>query len=123
RSSLDLPRHALVRDVSVVDDVDPLGEGERCREVLLDQYDRLTGGRKLATGLDQRAHDHRRETFEGLVEQDDLRTAYQGACDREHLLLAPREIGTAARAPFLDPREHRINPLERPAVLRRQTRE
>ena len=75
-------------DMSVVDDVHPARERERGGEVLLDEEDRLSGRRQVAADLHQLAHDERREALEGLVEQDDLRVADQGARDGQHLLLA-----------------------------------
>jgi hypothetical protein len=48
--------------------------------------------------LHQVAHDDRRQPLERLVEQDDLRIAHQRARDRQHLLLAARQVGAAAAA-------------------------
>src|SRR5262249_20061687 len=39
---------------------------------------------------------------------------------RQHLLLAARKIGTAASPPLLQPREHLVDALKRPAVLGRE---
>ena len=49
-----------------------------------------------AAGGEQIAHDDRRQALERLVEQQDLRLAHERARDREHLLLAAREVGAAA---------------------------
>ena len=87
--------------MAVVDDVDAVRERQRRREILLDQHDGLAGGRELAAGLHQIAHDDRREPLERLVQQDDLRIADQRAGDREHLLLAARQVGAAAAAALL----------------------
>src|ERR1041385_6898554 len=69
------------------------------------------------------AHDERREPLELLVEQDDLRIAYQRARDGEHLLLSAGQIRAAAASALLQPREHPIDTLERPLALRRQAGE
>src|SRR6185437_4025739 len=71
----------------------------------------------------EREDDHRRQSLERLVEQDDLRVAYERARDREHLLLATRQIGTAAAAPLLQAREHLVDPVERPFRRRGETGE
>src|SRR3954466_5258983 len=111
---LDLLRRPLVRDVSIVDDVDAARPRERRGEVLLHQKDRLSGGGELAADAHQLAHDERRETLEGLVEQDDLRVADQRAGDGEHLLLAAGEIRAAAATALLQAREKTVDALERP---------
>ena len=57
----DFLRRAFVGDVAVVDDVDALRQRERGGEILLHQHDGLPGGGKIAAGLQQVAHDDRRQ--------------------------------------------------------------
>ena len=66
---------------------------------------------------------HRRQPFERLVQQDDLGVADQRAGDRQHLLLAAGQVGAAAAAPLLEPREHLVDAVERPLIRRRQAGE
>jgi hypothetical protein len=40
-----------VHDVAVVDDVNTLGQRQRCRKILLDQHDGLAGGGKVGQVL------------------------------------------------------------------------
>src|SRR5262249_8087090 len=47
----------------------------------------------------------RSEALERLVEQDDARIEDQGAPDREHLLLAARELVAEIAAALLEPRK------------------
>ena len=51
----------------------------------------------LADALD----DHRRQAFGRLVEQQQLDAGAQDAGDRQHLLLAARQLGALARAALL----------------------
>src|SRR5690606_41183028 len=73
----------------VVEDVGATREREAGGDVLLDQHDGLALLRQLAAGPHQVLDDHRRQSLEGFVEQDDLRIAHQRPGDGEHLLLAP----------------------------------
>src|SRR5579883_1639134 len=94
-----LRRH-LLDDMAVVDDVDARGEAHRRGDVLLDDDDRLARLGEAAAGLEEVAHDDGGQALEGLVEEHDLGIADERAGDRQHLLLAAREIGAAA-APAL----------------------
>src|ERR671938_1168094 len=58
--------------------------------------------------------DDGREALERLVEKKERGIQHQRARDREHLLLAARELVTAVRAPLLQAREERVDALERP---------
>src|SRR6185312_2064252 len=118
RLRLDLSGRALVHDVAVVQHVHAGGERERGGDVLLDQDDGLAGRGELAAGVHEVAHDHRREPLERLVEKDDLGVADERPRDGEHLLLAAREVGAAVAAPLLEPREHLVDAVERPALGR-----
>src|SRR5579872_2048961 len=78
-------------DVAVVDDVDAVGEAEGGGKVLLDEHDRLASLDERTAGGEKIVDDDRREAFEGLVEEQELRIADEAAGDREHLLLAAGE--------------------------------
>jgi len=57
--------------------------------------------------------------FERLVEQQDLRLAHERARNRQHLLLAARKIGAAARSPRLERRKHSVDALVWARLIRR----
>ena len=88
RLRLDFQCRALVNDMPVVDDVDPLRQRQCRRQILLHQHDGLAGGGEIAAGSHQIADDDRREPLERLVQQDDFGVPHQRARDRQHLLLA-----------------------------------
>ena len=117
-----LGRHQF-DDMAVIDDVNAIGERHRGRDILLHDHDSLPGIRKLAARRQKIAHDDGGETFERLVEQQDLRLANQRARNRQHLLFAAGEIGAAAAAPFLEPRKHGVDAFKRPPLRRRQAGE
>ena len=58
--------------------------------------------------------DDRRQAFERLVEQHDARIEDQGAADREHLLLAARELVAEIAAAFVQAREQLVDLAVRP---------
>src|SRR5215813_2397715 len=89
RPTYDLAGRPFVGDMAVVDDVGALRQRQRGGEILLHQDDGLPR-------LDEIAHDHRRQSLERLVEQDELGNADERARDCQHLLLAAGKIGAAA---------------------------
>src|ERR1700741_1653547 len=90
-----------VDDPSMFHDVVPVGHRLGEAEILLDQQD----GKPLALeGVDGAADlldDDRGEALGRLVEQQQPRAGAQDAADREHLLLAARELRALARAEAL----------------------
>ncbi len=62
--------------------------------------------------------DERREAFGRLVEDQQARVGHQRAADREHLLLAARELLAAVAEPLGQAREGREHAVERPARAR-----
>ena len=112
-----------MNDMAVVDDVDPARQCKRRGQILLYQYDGLSGGGQIAAGFHQIANDHRRQPLERLVEKNDLGVAHQRAGNRQHLLFAAGQIGTAAAAALLQAREHRVDTFERPFLRRSQSGE
>ena len=79
-------------DPAAVEHDDIVGDGEDELGVLLDQEDRQA---LLLEPADRRHHlgdDLRRQALRRLVHQQDARVRHERAADREHLLLAAREI-------------------------------
>src|SRR5512134_1732865 len=85
-----------VHHAPVFHDVMAVGHRLREAEVLFDQQD----GEAFALQASERApdvlHDHRREAFGRLVQQQQARPGAQDAADGEHLLLAAGELGALA---------------------------
>ena len=63
---------------------------------------------------EERVDDHRREAFERLVHQQERRVAHQRAPDRQHLLLAAREVIAAVPAARGERGKELVDPGERP---------
>src|SRR5439155_18451271 len=59
--------------------------------------------------------DDRRQALERLVEQQELRISHQGAGDRQHLLLAARELVAHVDAALGEARKERVDRGEAPA--------
>src|SRR6185503_2908182 len=93
-------------DQAIDHHVAAVGELERVIGVLLDQEDREAFlGIELADGVEDLAHDQRRQTKRRLVEQQKPRPAHQRARDRQHLLLATRQRAAALAKPLLEARK------------------
>ena len=92
----------------------PVRDRGREAEVLLDQQHGEAARLDLADGAADLLHDDRRETFGRLVQQQHLGTGAQDAGDRQHLLLAARQLGAlgGVRA-FLQVGEQREDLLDR----------
>src|SRR5262245_43004428 len=56
------------------------------------------------------------QTFGSLVEYQQLRIGHEGPADRQHLLLAARELVSHMAAPFSEWREKPVDPLQIPAT-------
>src|SRR5271166_1023116 len=81
-------RRALEHDAAVAHDVEPIRNGQRDRELLLDQQDRDAA---FGDALQQLAHQidqHRRQALGRFVDHDQIRVTHQRAADGQHLLLA-----------------------------------
>jgi hypothetical protein len=97
----------------VLQNISAIGEGQRLRDVLLDEHD----GQPflLVEAADDRedlGDDEGREAERGLVEHDEARLTHQAARDREHLLLAARQRSGRLSPPLGEAREERIGALE-----------
>ena len=102
-------------DAAVDHDRDVLRHRGGHSDVLLDDEDRDL---PLLADPDQHVldllHDDRRESLGRLVHHQQARVEQQRARDREHLLLAARELAAAARMPFLESRKRVVDALARP---------
>src|SRR5437667_8172 len=107
-----LGRGSRERDRAGLEDVAPVRDRQRHRRVLLHEQDR----RPLPVDVGDRVEDlldeDRGEPHARLVQQEEPRVRHQGAADREHLLLAPRQGACDLRDPLLEPREECEDALE-----------
>src|SRR5215510_10150888 len=98
RARVSAPAHA-----SALEDVVAVCKpGERL-EVLIHQQDRLAAALELAQHLPDLAADDRGEPFGCFVEDQQLRVGHERARDRQHLLLAARELASHLLAALADP--------------------
>src|SRR5262249_17025335 len=89
---------------AALDDRRAVSDAEHLLRVLLDQDRRRAFVADDAPQRQQQLLDQdRSEALERLVEQDDARIEDQGAADREHLLLAARELVAEIAAALLRP--------------------
>ena len=88
----------------------------RDAEVLLDQQDAQTVLLEPPEHLDQVLDDRRRQALRGLVHDQELRVGQQRASDRQHLLLAARELRATVLAALCETRKQVVDPVRRPAV-------
>jgi hypothetical protein len=102
-------------DAAVHHHVDGVGDLDGHSEVLLDQQhgDLALGRERLQHRLDL-LHDDWGQTLGGLVHDEELRVEQERAGDREHLLLAARELGAAIGLALGEPGERLVNALDRP---------
>src|SRR6185436_13402116 len=113
-------RGRLGRDRARDHDQLPLGERGRDAEVLLDQQERQALALELPERLDHVLDDRRREPLRGLVHHHEARVRHERPPDREHLLLAARELRAAVALALGEPREELVDPLARPLAARRR---
>src|SRR5439155_12738339 len=92
-------------DSSLVHDVHALRDTKRQGHILLDQQDRDAARTQLLQHSAKLLHELRRQSFGGLVEDEQSRITKQRARDRDDLLLATRECGPATRQQRWDRRE------------------
>src|SRR5262249_42256867 len=82
----------LVHDTSAVHHVMAVRDGRRELQILLHEENRESLGLQLADGRPDLLDDDRRQSLGGLVEEQQARPGAEDAADRQHLLLAPREL-------------------------------
>src|SRR3954464_1072937 len=76
------------------------------KSVLLDQeHGKLLARVEFADRVEDLAHDDRRKSERGLIQQEEARARHQGAGDCQHLLLAAGERAAALMQPLLQTRE------------------
>src|SRR5204863_3342584 len=68
-------------------------------------------------------HDHRRQAFGRLVEQEQQWIEHERARDRQHLLLAAGELEAEVALARAQARKQLENPLQRPAPIAARARE
>ena len=86
--------------------------GQRDMHRLLDHQHGDAALAQFGDDLIDLAHDQRRQAERRLVEQQQLRRRHQGAGDRQHLLLAARELAGLLAEALLQDREQRQHALE-----------
>src|SRR5678816_1822493 len=105
RVPVELGRAAGPGDPAFLEDDMPVGELDQALHVLVDHQDRLAArAQRGETVPDLLAH-HRRQALGGLVEDQEARLGHERAADRQHLLLAARELVAHVRAPLVKTRE------------------
>src|SRR5262245_45542435 len=89
-----------------------VGDGGGEMEVLLDQQDGEAACLELADDLADALHDHRRQALGRLVEQQEAGAGAQDTADRQHLLLAARQLGALAAPALLQVGEELVDLLQ-----------
>src|SRR5215472_14595201 len=99
------PAWSFVNDRAALHDGGAIGRAENLARILLDD----DGGYAFLENAPQRCEklldENGRQAFERLIEQQDLRIEHERATDRQHLLLAARELVAQIAAPLREPRE------------------
>src|SRR5207249_8831063 len=85
----------FVDDLALAHEIDAVGDAEREGQVLLDEEDRGAAGFEPGEDPSELAHEDWRQTFRGLVHQENVGVADQRAPAGEHLLLAAGELVAA----------------------------
>src|SRR5712692_5593375 len=106
-------RLAVEHDPAIFHDIAVLDGRERDLRVLLrEQHRHLLFAVEPADDLEDLLHEPRREPHGWLVEQHQLGPRHERAPDREHLLLAARDVAGADLLSLAQPREVLVNQLE-----------
>ncbi len=103
-------------DVAIVDDVDALRQRERRGEVLLHQHDGLAGLGQIAAGLHQVAHDHRRQPSNGSSSRMIFGSRTSARAIASICCSPPDRSVPRLPRRSLQPREHLVDAVERPAL-------
>src|SRR5438876_3301400 len=103
-------------DAPALHDVPVLHDPQRHRRILLGEEDRdLLLAVQAQHDVEDLAHEERGQAHRGLVEQHQPGPRHQGAPDRDHLLLAARDVARLDRPALAEPRKVLIDALEVPA--------
>src|SRR2546427_12353316 len=78
-------------DLALLEDVVRVGDPRQRAHVLVDQQERLAARLEPLDAAPDLGPDQRGEPLGRLVQDEQARVRHQGAPDREHLLLSPRE--------------------------------
>src|SRR5215475_6921645 len=105
-------RLARKNDLATLDHVEPVGEIRHVMDVGLGNEQCMAEGADAGEVLDDRRHDHRREPFGGLIQQEQFWAERERARDRHHLALDAGQRMTAARAVALERGEHTVSLLD-----------
>src|SRR5690606_33573813 len=103
-------------DPALGEEVVAVGDGGGEVHVLLDEQDGDAGGLDLAEDLADLRDDQGRQALGGLVAQQQAGAGPQDARQREHLLLAARQLRPGEFAPLAQPGERLVDPFQRPRV-------
>ena len=98
-----------VDHAAVLHDVVAVGDGRGEVEVLLDQQDGEAALLSVRMTSPMLLDDHRRQAFGRLVEQQQVGAGAQDAADRQHLLLAARQLGALAATALLEVGEQLVD--------------
>src|SRR6185295_17948250 len=111
---LELGRRSGEDDPALLEDDGVVGVGEHGVRVAVDDQRRDAAGANRRDRPPDLGDDERCEPFGRLVEDQQQRIGEQRAADREHLLLAARELLAAVVEPLGEARKRRQDALERP---------
>src|SRR5215469_14666181 len=104
-----------VDDLAAAQDVGAVGHGESEGEVLLHDEDGQSLALELADYPPHLAHEERSQPLRGLVEEEEVGIAHEGAPDGQHLLLAARELVRAIAPTLAQPGEELVHAFQAPA--------
>ena len=104
-----------VNDGPALENEGVLRDGQDLLGVLLDDDPRhALIAKDPDEGAEELLDDDRGQSLGRLVEQEDARIEDEGARDRQHLLLAPRQLVAEIGATFLQAREHPVDSRDVP---------
>src|SRR5215472_3216328 len=103
-----------VDDLAPAQDVGAVGHGEGEREVLLHEEDGKPLALELADHPPHLAYEEGGETFRGLVQEEQVGIAHEGAPNGQHLLLAARQLVGPIAAALTQPGEELLHALQAP---------
>src|SRR5260221_7609662 len=105
----ELRRRAGMDDLAVIEHIDVIGDLQAHAHVLLDEENRDALVAHPRDDAEDLADDERRQALRRLVEDEQLGVEQQGAADRQHLLLAARELAATIAAALGEAREKPVD--------------
>src|SRR5437763_3974478 len=100
----------LMHNGAAFHDDGPIGGVQDLSGVLLDDDRRYPGPENAPQRTEHLLDQDGGEAFERLVEQEDFRIEHQRAADRQHLLLAARELISHVASPLGEARKQLVDP-------------